>query len=191
MRYNPSKKDKSCADSPPDLALVPLLALVVLDGRNVGCTRPKLGWDELCETGGNDCAVGRVALPDRLGLRSVEDEDEGGGASWFVSNVPNESSSLNDSRSVAFCGGTPGTGNSSACGSGDGGAGHCPGRAAARSMRLSVCRCCDALTLFSPDARLIDWWDCRDCLDGTRGGEGVRNTVGDDSVSSKPVRRPF
>ena len=109
------------------------------------CAEPnvRLGCDNACDT-----AIG--GSPELLGFSSVEEDDEVGAASELDSNVPNESSSLIDSKSAPDFGRPATTGNSSACGSGEGGAGHRPGLAAARSMRLRVCRCCDAFTLFSP-----------------------------------------
>lgn len=95
-------------------------------------------------------------------------------------NAPNDSSS--PMRSTAFLGGAPRTPNDIACGSGDGGAGHCPGRAAARSMRLSVRMCWLARACFSSG----DKTDRGAGIDGGlgvsgfadfeigRGGEGVR-----------------
>lgn len=69
---------------------------------------------------------------------------------------PNDSSS--PIKSTLPFGAAPGTGKERACGNGEGGAGHRPGAAAARSMRLNVWRCCAALTFFSPGrATLIDW----------------------------------
>lgn len=63
------------------------------------------------------------------------EDPEADGAMVSVWKVPNESSSAMRST---FLDVSPGTGNESACGKGDGGAGHCPGLAAAISIRLSV-----------------------------------------------------
>ena len=123
-----------------------------------------------------------------------------GGASEGASdwNAPNASSSPSKST-VCFGAGPPKIGNDIACGRGDGGAGHCPGRAAARSMRLSVRWCDDALASFSSDERTVAGWAIfgsssdmsgREGFEIGRGGEGVRRT--DDVLpakSSKP--NPF
>lgn len=105
----------------------------------------------VCESAGNDCDDAGVLKSVGAGLEALGGDDDGDSAS--DSNAPNESSAMKSSL-----GGGPRDGNARACGRGDGGAGHRPGRAAARSIRLRVCRCCDALTFFSPcRATLIDW----------------------------------
>jgi len=88
-------------------------------------------------------------------------------------------------------------GPGSACGSGDGGAGHRPGRAAARSIRLSVCKCDAALLRrelgFVPCCVWYSWniMGCNEGgdLDIGRGGDGVRR-IGESELMSKPEGFP-
>ena len=104
--------------------------------------------------------------------------------------MPKDSSSPN--KSILPFGGAAGGGNASACGSGDGGAGHWPCLAAARSTRVKVLRCSAALTFFSTGRAILR--DSRAWLgdfEGTRGGDGVRRAVGDGPPSSNPVWPDF
>jgi len=96
-----------------------------------------------------------------------------------------ERSSLNKSTDAELDDSQSGPGI--ACGRGEGGAGHRPGRAAAFSMRLRVCRCEAALLARDEEASAtlreldVDGFDdddevgsmC-DALEIGRGGEGVR-----------------
>jgi hypothetical protein len=120
------------------------------------------------------------------------------GLSPLSSNAPNDSSSPNRSTAPPFCALSK-IGKSRAWGRGDGGAGHRPGRAAARSMRLSVRWCC---VFFSSGDRMGTAAGAfggstlsvgREDLDGGRGGEGVP-TPGDDGEddvrSSKSNPKP-
>lgn len=93
-----------------------------------------------------------------------------------------------------FFGFSPSTPNDSACGSGDGGAGHCPGRAAARSMRLNVRMCWFTRACFSWGERVDGGtgigggsrvMDCLGDFDIGWGGEGVRRAVDTGLTSSK------
>lgn len=164
-----------------------------LGGVAVRCTEPNRSKSfDGCDTGpgksGTDPKPSPAAEPVRKEFSKSADDDSGASPS---SPIPD---ALSSSRSTCFEP-DPGTGigNERDCGKGDGGAGQRPGRAAARSMRLSVCWC-SALFTFARGFGSADV-NCsfgggpegrRGDFARGRGGDGVRST-GEVSKLSNPA----
>lgn len=125
--YNPSKNDKSCAESP----CFPVF------GRT-GALSLNEGSDTFPNNGGNRVS-GDFEVVTPAGVSSEKLELDCGTVGESE-KVPNESSSSMRSN---FCVDEPDRGNESACGKGEGGAGQRPGLAAARSISVIVRACCD------------------------------------------------
>jgi len=149
----PSKNDRSCADSPT----FPFEAVTL--GAGLGLAGVVTAGEESKEDKFNSDVAGFGRLNDEggeIGLRMLVDTGGGGrsptlaGEDVDATNVLRLSggfsgrssssriSRLSDGLIIPFGGGGGGGGN--ALGNGDGGAGHCPERAAALSTRLRVAR---------------------------------------------------
>lgn len=143
------------------------------------------------------------ACVERTGFKSAGDESDPGKPT--LCDREEASSSIKSTNAALPELRTDG-GDGIAWGSGEGGAGHRPGRAAARSTRLSVCWCCCAARFLRASNKLevppvSSGCDCSVCLvervggaaesvlESGRGGEGVRST-GEKSATSNPCVFP-